>query len=276
MIRSNPLVWRSIFLLVTASLFASCQPGIKRLRLATTTTTIDSGLLQDILPQFESAYVVSLDVIAVGTGEALALGRAGDVDVVLVHAREAEDAFIEQGYGLERRDVMYNDFVLIGPAADPAGIAGGSDALEALAQIHASESLFVSRGDQSGTHLRETRLWQEADIMPRGDWYLKVGQGMGAALTIASERQAYTLSDRGTYIARNSTGIDLEILVEGDRRLFNPYGAISVNPAVNPQVEAVLAEQFLDWISGSDTQQAINQYRIDGKQLFFSNASSQE
>jgi tungstate transport system substrate-binding protein len=240
--------------------------------LATTTTTVDSGLLPSILPAFEHTYDARVDVIAVGTGEALALGRAGDVDVVLVHARPAEDEFVAAGYGINRRDVMFNDFILLGPPADPAGVRGWTDPVAALLQIRAARALFASRGDQSGTHARERTLWAAAGVQPQGDWYQEVGQGMGATLTIASEKRAYTLSDRGTFIARQTRGIDLEIMVEGDSRLLNPYGIIAINPELHDGINGEMAARFIEWITSAGTQAAINALRIDGQQLFFGNA----
>lgn len=260
--------WAALIMTFLAAV--SCQSETKRLRLATTTTTVDSGLLQAILPTFERDYNIALDLVAVGTGEALALGRAGDVDVVLVHARQLEQSFVQEGYGINRQDVMYNDFVLLGPAEDPAGVQGGPDALLALSQIQATESLFVSRGDQSGTHLRELFLWQEANLSPEGSWYLKIGQGMGATLTFASEQQAYVLTDRGTFIKRKASGLELELMIEGDHRLLNPYSVIAINPAAHKDVKAEMATNFIDWITSSETQTAIDGYRVNEEQLFFS------
>jgi len=254
-------------------LATGCANDPRTLRLATTTTTVDSGLLPAILPDFENAYDVNVDVIAVGTGEALALGRAGDVDVLLVHARQAEDAFVAEGYGINRHDVMFNDFVLLGPPADPAGIKGWFDPVAALLQIRASASPFISRGDHSGTHMREQMLWEESGVQAQGEWYQEVGQGMGATLTIASEKQGYTLSDRGTFIARRAEGLQLEIMVEGDTRLLNPYGIIAVNPELHEGIHAELASRFIDWITSAEAQASINAFRIDGEQLFFGSAA---
>jgi tungstate transport system substrate-binding protein len=215
----------------------------------------------------------------VGTGQAIQLGENGDADVILVHARSREDAFVEARYGVNRQDVMYNEFVIVGPATDPAGIKGMTDVVAALVKIAETGSTFVSRGDDSGTHIKEQGLWaasgvplieatsvKSADktyIRPEGEWYLSVGQGMGATLTMANEQQAYTLSDRATYLARTLEGIDLEILVEGDSRLFNPYGVIQVNPALHPGVNAAGAEAFIYWITSVETQQLIGQFGIE-------------
>ncbi|MCA9987513.1 MAG: substrate-binding domain-containing protein, partial [Anaerolineales bacterium] len=198
--------------------------------LATTTSTEDSGLLDYILPDFEAKTGIRVDVVAVGTGQALALGESGDADVLLVHARAREDAFMDAGHGVRREDVMYNDFVIVGPPDDPAGIRGKNRVARALEDILNSESLFVSRGDDSGTHTKEQALWAEAGLEPAGDWYISAGQGMGAVLAMADELQAYTMSDRATYLAQTLAGTSLEIMVEGDPILFNPYGVMAVNP----------------------------------------------
>ncbi len=249
---------------------ANPVPGAGRLVLATTTSTQDSGLLDEILPVFEAEAGVDVDVIAVGTGQALKLGEDGNADVVLVHSRSAEDKFMEAGHGARREDVMFNDFVIIGPADDPAAIAGSATAAEALAMIAAAEAPFVSRGDESGTHNKELALWKAAAIEPAGDWYISAGQGMGAVITMANEQQAYTLSDRATYLARTLTGLDLGVLVEGDAALFNPYGVITVNPEKNPAIQAELANQFVDWMISLPTQELIAQFGVEefGQPLF--------
>lgn len=239
---------------------APAEPQV--LRLATTTSTDDSGLLNYILPDFESKYNATVEVVAVGTGQALELGANGDADVVLVHARSREDQFVADGNGTARYDVMYNDFVIIGPAADPAGIAGGSDAAAALTAIASSESTFVSRGDDSGTHTKELSVWAAAGIEPAGDWYQSAGQGMGEVITIANEQQAYTLSDRATYLARKLEGLDLEIVVEGDAVLFNPYGVIPVNPEKHEGINAELAMQFVEWLTSVETQELIGTFGV--------------
>jgi len=241
-----------------------------RLVLASTTSTQDSGLFDVLIPAFEAAYPeYSVDVIAVGTGEALALGEAKDADVLLVHAKAKEEAFVADGYGTERRDVMYNDFIVVGPASDPAGIAGMTVAADAFAKIATSASGFVSRGDDSGTHTKELSIWKSAAIEPAGDWYVAAGQGMGDVLKMASEMQAYTLSDRATYLSLKST-LDLEVVVEGDSALFNQYGVIPVTDATN----AGGAQAFADWICSDGGQAVIAAYGVEeyGQPLFIPNA----
>ena len=240
----------------------------QRLILATTTSTYDSGLLDAILPDFEATYNAEVDVVSVGTGQALALGESGDADVLLVHARAREDAFVAEGHGLIRYDVMYNDFVIVGPADDPAGLRGISSAADAFARIAASGATFVSRGDDSGTHTKEMSIWDVASITPAGDWYVSAGQGMGAVLTMADELQAYTLADRATYAARLGEGLNLEIAAEGDAILFNPYGVIPVNPAAHPNINAELGQAFAHWITSLPAQERIASYERDGNQLF--------
>lgn len=239
-----------------------------RLILATTTSTEDSGLLEYILPDFEAKYNAEVDVIAVGTGQALELGQNGDADVVLVHSRAREDQFVADGYGTARYDVMYNDFILIGPAADPAGIKGMTDATAAFAKIAETGSTFVSRGDDSGTHSKEKAIWKAAEVTPEGDWYISAGQGMGEVLTMSDEMGAYTLSDRATYVARQATGLKLEILVEGDPILFNPYGVIPVNPEKHPNINAELGQAFADWITSLETQELILSFKLNDQSLF--------
>lgn len=240
------------------------------LLLATTTSTEDSGLLDYLLPYFEEKTGIHVDVVAVGTGQALKLGEDGNADVLLVHARAQEDAFMEAGHGTRREDVMYNDFIIVGPAEDPAGIAGMTNAAEAMAQLASSGASFVSRGDESGTHVREKSLWSAAGIEPSGDWYISAGQGMGAVLQMAEEQQAYSLSDRATYLARKLEGLDLEILVEGDPLLLNPYGVITVNPNKGDHIHADWAEQFVDWIISVEAQELIGQFGVEefGSPLF--------
>jgi tungstate transport system substrate-binding protein len=238
--------------------------------LATTTSTEDSGLLDYLLPEFEKTAGVKVDVIAVGTGQALTLGEDGNADVLLVHARAREDEFMAAGHGVRREDVMYNDFVILGPEADPAGIAGMASAADAFQQIADSESSFISRGDESGTHTKELSIWKIARIEPAGDWYISSGQGMGEVLTMADEEQAYTLSDRATYLARTKEGLELMVLVEGDESLFNPYGVIAVNPEKNPGIQNTLANQFIDWIISIPVQEVIAQFGVEdfGQSLF--------
>lgn len=249
---------------------ASClwqKRTVETLTLATTTSTYDSGLLEYILPPFEQENKVKVKVIAVGTGEALQLGKKGDADVVLVHARAKEDEFVAQGYGVNRQDVMYNDFVIVGPQSDPANIAGMQDAAAALTKIAQFQAIFVSRGDNSGTHTRELSLWGKAGITPSGNWYKSAGQGMGETLTMTNELEAYTLSDRATYLSRKA-GIGLVIMVEGDPLLFNPYGIIAVNPQKSPQVQYDLAMKLIEYITSYPTQEMIGQYQKYGEVLF--------
>ena len=252
------------------------------LRLATTTSTADSGLLDAILPGFEAAYNARVDVVAVGTGQAIEIGQAGDADVILVHARAREDAFVEEGSGLARYDVMYNDFILVGPTDDPAGVQGMTSAAEALAAIAAAEAPFASRGDDSGTHTKELSLWEKAGVTPEGDWYNSLGQGMGETLTFANESEAYTLTDRGTYLSMSPTLPNLAIMVGGesiadnaDTALLNPYGVIPVNPELSANINAELAQQFVDWLISPEVQEQIGQYGVEefGQPLFYPNAA---
>lgn len=238
--------------------------------LATTTSTADSGLLEYILPAFEQEFNITVDVIAVGTGQALQLGKDGNADVLLVHARASEDEFMAAGDGVRREDVMYNDFVIVGPESDPAGIAGMTDAAAAFTQIAGAQAPFVSRGDDSGTHIKEKSVWVASGIEPAGDWYISAGQGMGAVLTMADEQQAYSMSDRATYLARTLEGTESKILVEGDPILFNPYGVIAVNPAKGPQIKNDLANTLIDWLISHPTQELIGTFGVDqfGAPLF--------
>jgi tungstate transport system substrate-binding protein len=247
------------------------KPGAAgHLVLATTTSTADSGLLDYLLPDFETQNGVKVDVIAVGTGQALQLGRDGNADVLLVHARAQEDEFMAANDGTRREDVMYNDFVIVGPESDPAGIKGMTNAADAFKKIAETGSPFVSRGDKSGTHTKELSIWKSAGIEPAGDWYISSGQGMGEVLTMANEQQAYTLSDRATYLARTKGGLELGVLVEGDKALFNPYGVIAVNPDKNPQINAEMAQKFIDWIISVPTQEKIQAFGVQdfGQSLF--------
>lgn len=244
---------------------------------ASTTSTRDSGLFDHILPLFTTRTGIEVRVVAQGTGQALDAGRRGDADVVLVHAREQEEKFVEQGFGVKRFDVMYNDFVLIGPRGDPAGIKGSPDIAVTLTSIQSKQAVFVSRGDKSGTHFAELGLWKAAGVdiaAMKGPWYKEIGQGMGAALNTASAMDAYVLSDRATWLAFKNRG-ELEIVVEGDKRLFNQYGVMLVNPARHPSVKAEPGQRFVDWLISPEGQQAIGEYNIDGQQLFFPNAEQQ-
>jgi len=245
--------------------------GPGRLRLATTTSTENSGLLAELIPPFEDRTGLKVDVIAAGTGQALKLGQAGDVDLVLVHARASEDAFVAAGYGVNRRDVMHNDFIVLGPSWDPAGVRGMGSAAEALKAIAGRRVSFVSRGDDSGTHKKERALWKQACLSPEGRWYREVGQGMGAVITMSDDMQAYTLADRGTYLSMKST-ISLEVLVEGDPQLFNPYGVIAVNPAKHPHVNYQGAMRFITWITSPEGQNIIGAFQKEGQVLFYPDA----
>ena len=253
----------------------AADAGARFIILQSTTSTQNSGLLDAILPIFEARTGIAVRVVAVGTGQAIRNAMRGDGDVLLVHDRAAEDAFVAGGWGVARRDVMFNDFVIVGPAADPAGIAGGSDAVAALARIAAARAPFASRGDESGTHKAELRLWRAAGIDPGaapGGWYRETGSGMGATLNLASGMGAYALTDRGTWIAFGNKG-ELRIVVEGDARLFNPYGVILVNPARHANVRAEDGRAFIDWLTGPEGQAAIAAFRVDGQQLFFPSAA---
>jgi tungstate transport system substrate-binding protein len=260
------------FLLVLAPSAAHAQD--RYITLASTTSTEQSGLFGHILPIFENATGIKVRVVALGTGQALDLARRGDADVVFVHAKAAEEKFQAEGHGVQRYPVMYNDFVLIGPKGDPANIAGGRDILEALKKIQVAQAPFVSRGDRSGTHMAELDLWKGAGIdldKVKGPWYRDTGQGMGPALNTAASMNAYVLADRGTWLAFRNRG-DLAILVEGDRRLYNQYGVMLVNPEKHPTVKKDFGQAFVDWVVSPAGQKAIADYRIGGEQLFFPNA----
>ncbi len=242
-------------------------------RLATTTSTDNSGLLRDLLPRFEKATGYKVHVIAVGTGKALRMGEAGDVDVVLVHARAAEERFVASGAGEQRHAVMYNDFVLVGPNDDPARVRQAGAIGEALRRIASVRAPFVSRGDDSGTHKKELALWRAAGIAPTGDWYREVGQGMGKALQIAGELDAYILTDRGTWLAYHGK-LPLALVFEGDAGLRNPYGIIPVNPRRFPDSNHAGAMALVDWLTSPTGQQAIDRFRVDGLRLFTPNAKT--
>jgi len=258
------------------------QPAVagERLTLTTTTSTYDTGLLDAIHPDFEELYGVTVDAVAQGTGAALESARNGDSDVVMVHARGLEDEFMRNGYGINRRDLMFNDFVIVGPEEDPAGIRGMESATEALTAIAGAEAPFVSRGDNSGTHTKELNLWEAAGTDPGGDWYQETGSGMGEALNVATQQGAYTLSDRGTFIAQRPA-VDLVVLVQGPiedgpERLANPYGIMAVNPGVHENVNYDLAMAYIGWITSPGAQEAIASYESDGEQLFFPEAVSED
>ena len=255
----------AIVLLVLTALPAAAN---ERLRMSTTTSTENSGLLSVLLPPFEKTYGCKVDVVAVGTGKALKIGEAGDVDVVFVHARTLEDKFVANGYGVDRRDVMYNDFVLLGPPDDPAGVGKAKSAPDAFRAISAKGSSFISRGDESGTHQMEKEIWTSAGIAPRGAWYIEAGQGMGEVIMMAAQKRGYTLSDRGTYIAfRKKT--DLVVLRQGDKNLWNPYGIIAVNPKKHAHVKYDLAMKLVDFVTGPEGQSLIAGFKVDGEPLFF-------
>lgn len=243
------------------------------LRLATTTSTYETGLLDHILPPFEKKHDVKIHIISVGTGKAMKIAENGDVDVILVHARKAEDKFIKDGYGVNRRDVMYNDFVIMGPKNDPGGIAGLKDAKLALRNIHDKQQTFVSRGDDSGTHKKEKSLWSQLKLSPRGKWYLEAGQGMTATLRMADEKNAYVMVDRATYLS-NRNKLRLRLLVEGDKDLFNPYGIIPVNPFKHKHAKYKIAMALVAWMTSPECQKMIGEYKTKGQQLYHPNAEN--
>ncbi len=277
--------WRVWVLLIAVLVLTACSPVTptpageqgetsmpkdkKDIILATTTSTQDSGLLDVLVPLFEKQTGYTVKVIAVGTGAALRMGERGDADVLLVHAPPAEEAFMEAGHGIEREYVMYNDFVIVGPAEDPAQVRGMTDAVAALKRIAEAKALWISRGDDSGTHKKEKALWKEAGITPGGEWYQESGQGMGATLRIASEKGAYTLTDRGTYLNLRDT-LSLDILVEGDPRLYNVYHVIVVNPDKHPDINVEGARAFADFMTSPQVQDIIREYGVDkfGEPLF--------
>jgi len=241
------------------------------IRLATTTSTENSRLLKAILPGFEAKYGGKVRVVSVGTGAALKLGENGDADVVLVHARPLEDKFMAAGFGSVRRDVMYNDFIIVGPKSDPAGVRGGKDVIAAMKKIRASSAKFVSRGDESGTHQMENDYWKSAGVDPKGAWYVSSGQGMGQVLTMAGQFEGYALTDRATYAAyKDKTG--LETLVEGAPKMFNPYGIIAVNPQKHPKANHQGAMAMVNWMTSPEGQKAIADFKINGVQMFFPSA----
>jgi tungstate transport system substrate-binding protein len=258
----------TLLALVLLALTALPAGAEERLRMSTTTSTENSGLLAVLLPPFEKKFGCKVDVVAVGTGKALKLGEAGDVDVVFVHARKLEDQFVANGFGVNRRDVMYNDFVLLGPPDDPAGVAKSNNAPDAFRAVAAKGSPFISRGDESGTHQKEKEIWASAGIVPRGAWYVEAGQGMGEVVMMATQKRGYTLSDRGTYIAfRKKTG--LVVLRQGDKNLWNPYGIIAVNPKKHAHVKYDLAMKLVDFVTGPEGRSLIAGYKLDGEPLFF-------
>lgn len=262
-------------LIATALVLAPTAIAQRFITVASTTSTEQSGLFKHLLPVFEKKTGIQVRVVALGTGQALDVARRGDADVVFVHARSAEEKFIAEGHGVKRMPVMYNDFVLIGAKTDPAKIAGGKDIVQALRGVKSAAAPFVSRGDRSGTHIAELDLWQAAGIdiaKEKGPWYRDTGQGMGPALNTASSMNAYILSDRATWLAFKNRG-DLAILVEGDKRLFNQYGVILVNPDRHPSVKRADAQAFIDWLVSPEGQKVIADYKVGTQQLFFPNAN---
>jgi tungstate transport system substrate-binding protein len=272
------LILRSLIVLVVLALALPAHAQQKFITVSSTTSTEQSGLFNYLLPLFTKQSGIDVRVVAVGTGQALDIGRRGDADVVFVHARPLEEKFLAEGHGVKRFDVMYNDFVLIGPMrgphADPARVAGMKDVAGAFRKIKAAQAPFVSRGDKSGTHFAELQLWKAAGVdiaAEKGPWYRETGQGMGPALNTAAGMNAYVLSDRGTWLSFKNRA-DLGVVVEGDRRLFNQYGVMLVNPAKHANVKAQWGQAFIDWLLSREGQQAIGDYRINGQQLFFPNA----
>ena len=269
------LGWISIVYLTFGIGLGTVTATESYLLLQSTTSTVNSGLLDAILPHFTKQTGVEVRVVSSGTGQALRNARNGDADLVLVHAKRDEEKFVAEGYGLERFDLMYNDFVMVGPSNDPAGVRQAQSATQALSIIATAGVDFVSRGDESGTHKKEIHLWsltnRDFNRMSQQPWYLETGSGMGATLNIAVNKNAYTLSDRGTWILFGNKS-DFQILFEGSEELFNPYGLILVNPKKYPHVNAVEGQTLIDWLIGEEGQQRINSYRINGKQLFFANA----
>ena len=269
------VVARRIFLgLLLAIATGGAFAQEKFITVASTTSTEQSGLFGHILPIFEKETGIKVRIVALGTGQALDLARRGDADVAFVHAKAAEEKFLREGYGVKRFPVMYNDLVLIGPKSDPAKCAGGKDITEALKKIQSSQAPFVSRGDKSGTHMAELDLWKVSGVdidKTKGAWYRDTGQGMGPALNTAGSMNAYILSDRGTWLAFKNRA-DLAVLVEGDKRLFNQYGVMLVNPEKHPSVKKDLGQAFIDWLVSPGGQKAIADYKINGEQLFFPNA----
>lgn len=245
------------------------------IKLATTTSTENSGLLDELLPVFRKVSGIEVQVLSMGTGKALRTAENGDCDVVLVHAPAAEEAFVDAGFGIDRRAVMHNDFVILGPSDDPAGVKIAASADIALKQIAQKQAVFCSRGDDSGTHKKERSLWKAARLEPEGAWYQETGQGMGSTLTIANQKRGYVLADRGTYLAFRDK-IDLVVLGAGDKRLMNPYSVIAVNPARHPYVRHDAVKKFMDWLTGPEAQALIGGFRLDGEPLFHPDAAKQD
>ncbi len=272
------LIRRSVVITAAALALTLASPLTRAadrfITVASTTSTEQSGLFKHLLPAFQGKTGIEVRVVALGTGQALDMARRGDADVVFVHDKVAEEKFIAEGFGVKRQEVMYNDFILVGPKGDPAKVSGGKDITVALKTIQAAQAPFVSRGDKSGTHAAELRLWKAAGVdldATKGTWYRDTGSGMGPALNTAASMNAYILSDRGTWLSFKNRG-DLTISVEGDKRLFNQYGVILVNPDKHPHVKKADGQAFIDWVVSAEGQKAIADYKIDGQQLFFPNA----
>ena len=274
------MIERRLFIALTAAALLASAPVAaqeKSIVVSSTTSTTDSGLFSHILPLFKKKTGIDVKVVSQGTGQALDTGRRGDADVVFVHAKPQEEKFVAEGAGVKRYPVMYNDFILVGPKSDPAGVKGTKDIVGALKAIRTKAAPFISRGDKSGTHAAELNLWKQAGIdvagADKGPWYKEIGQGMGAALNTGSASNAYVLTDRGTWLAFKNRG-DLEIVVEGDNKLFNQYGVILVNPEKHPSVKKAEGQAFIDWLVSAEGQKAIADYQIGGQQLFFPNANA--
>lgn len=271
------MIVRSLRRIATTVLLACALPAMaasQSIILQSTTSTANSGLYDQLLPVFRQQTGITVHVVAVGTGQAIKNAKNGDGDVLLVHAKSAEEQFVAEGFGVARADVMYNDFIIVGPPSDPAGIAGSDNAVEAFRKIAASKAVFASRGDNSGTHKKEVKLWQAAGVDPKpgsGAWYRETGSGMGATLNAAVGMGAYAMTDRGTWISFKNKG-DYRIAVEGDKALFNQYGVILVNPQRHPHVKAAAGQAFIDWILSDAGQSAIAAYKLNDQQLFFPNA----
>jgi len=261
-----------LFVFIAFTLAAASPVAARDIKLATTTSTENSGLFKVLLPKYEAKCNCKVQVISVGSGKAMELGKNGDVDVLLVHARPSEDKFIAEGHGVNRKDVMYNDFILVGPQSDPAGMKKQKSIIEAFKQLGEGKSRFISRGDNSGTDQMEKSYWKQAGIVPKGAWFVSAGLGMGEVLTMAGEMQGYTLSDRATYGAyRAKTGLD--IVLAGDPKMFNPYGVIAVNPKKYPALNYDGAMDFANWITSPEGQKTIAEFKVSGEQLFFPSAA---
>ena len=264
-------IFALLFALTAFTLGAMSPAAARDIKMATTTSTDNSGLLKVLLPKYEAKCNCKVQVISVGTGKAMELGKNGDVDVLLVHARESEDKFVAEGHGVNRKNVMYNDFIVVGPKSDPAGLRAQWNVIDAFKVLAQGKSRFISRGDNSGTDQMEKRYWKEAGVTPKGAWFISAGMGMGEVLTMAGEMQGYTLTDRATYGAyRDKTG--LEIVVAGDPKMFNPYGIIAVNPKKYPAINYDGAMDLIEWITSPEGQSAISAFKVNGEQLFFPNA----